>query len=413
MRAAPPGVRLSARGALGLMDGRSSPRAASATASPRSGSTAIRGVHVYRRQPAGRGHRQERLPDRAGPARLRSQHDPDRGGRPAARRQPRQHEIDVRPFARAGTSVSFAARRERGVLMHVRLEDGSDLPAGALVRVEGAAETFVAVSGGEVYVPELRGVVRMRASWGVTDMRVHRVGARRRRSPAAPRRSRLPGGAALCRALAHLARRRGAAGGAVGGRRPARSARSASPSAPIIRRARPTTTITARSTSPARPAVTAPIVALNGGLWGAVNARKLKNGAFFINYNLYTPPRATSSGATARRHGHPDPQRRHALGRHPQLLAHHLRPGARQPECRRRRLQRHDHPYRHLLGSGSAVLRPSPFSSPASAASIVGDVDLPHLHHRLHRPLAAVRSGSSISSSSRAGTICHERPSGP
>ena len=66
-------------------------------------------------------------------------------------------EIQVRPFARAGTAIRFAARRERGVLMHVRLEDGSDLPAGALVRVEGAAETFVAVSGGEVYAPNLSG----------------------------------------------------------------------------------------------------------------------------------------------------------------------------------------------------------------------------------------------------------------
>jgi outer membrane usher protein len=50
--------------------------------------------------------------------------------------------------------------------MRVRLEDGSDLPAGALVRVEGAAETFVAVSGGEVYATNQAGVARMRASWG-------------------------------------------------------------------------------------------------------------------------------------------------------------------------------------------------------------------------------------------------------
>ena len=49
--------------------------------------------------------------------------------------------------------------------MRVRLEDGRDLPAGAQVRVEGAAETFVAVSGGEVYATNLSGVVRMRASW--------------------------------------------------------------------------------------------------------------------------------------------------------------------------------------------------------------------------------------------------------
>lgn len=36
--------------------------------------------------------------------------------------------------------------------------------------------------------------------------------------------------------------------------------------------------------------VTSPIVALNGGLWGAVNARKLKHLtlSYFINYNLFT-----------------------------------------------------------------------------------------------------------------------------
>jgi spore coat protein U-like protein len=37
-------------------------------------------------------------------------------------------------------------------------------------------------------------------------------------------------------------------------------------------------------------AVMSPIVALNGGLWGAVNARRLKHNtlAYFINYNLFT-----------------------------------------------------------------------------------------------------------------------------
>lgn len=35
-------------------------------------------------------------------------------------------------------------------------------------------------------------------------------------------------------------------------------------------------------------AVTAPIVALNAGLWGVVNLRKLKSGVYTLNYNLYT-----------------------------------------------------------------------------------------------------------------------------
>ena len=71
----------------------------------------------------------------------------------------------VRPFARTGTIVRFAVRRERGVLMQVRLEDGSLLPAGATVQVEGAPAAFVAASGGEVYVPDLDGVRRVRAVW--------------------------------------------------------------------------------------------------------------------------------------------------------------------------------------------------------------------------------------------------------
>ncbi|HYI48985.1 MAG TPA: fimbria/pilus outer membrane usher protein [Allosphingosinicella sp.] len=74
-------------------------------------------------------------------------------------------EVAVRPFARSGTIVRFAVRRERGVLMRVRLEDGSDLPAGAIVRIEGQAETLVAVSGGEVYAPNVTGSLAARASW--------------------------------------------------------------------------------------------------------------------------------------------------------------------------------------------------------------------------------------------------------
>jgi outer membrane usher protein len=74
-------------------------------------------------------------------------------------------EIAVRPFARSGSSIAFHVRRERGALLRVRLEDGGALPAGALVRVEGNAAVHVAVSGGEVYIPNLAGAVRLRAAW--------------------------------------------------------------------------------------------------------------------------------------------------------------------------------------------------------------------------------------------------------
>lgn len=74
-------------------------------------------------------------------------------------------ETEIRPFGHAGAALSFAARRERGVLMRIRLEDGRDLPAGALVHAVAGGTDYVAVSGGEVYAPGLRGVNEMRATW--------------------------------------------------------------------------------------------------------------------------------------------------------------------------------------------------------------------------------------------------------
>jgi outer membrane usher protein len=74
-------------------------------------------------------------------------------------------EMAVRPFARAGTFIQFGVRRERGALLQIVLEDGSKLPAGARVFVEGAKVGHVAVSGGEVYIPDLVGRARLSASW--------------------------------------------------------------------------------------------------------------------------------------------------------------------------------------------------------------------------------------------------------
>lgn len=74
-------------------------------------------------------------------------------------------EIVVRPFARTGTRVNFAVMRERGVLMRVLREDGSELPAGARVSVAGSDATHVVASGGEIYLPELSGSQRLNAEW--------------------------------------------------------------------------------------------------------------------------------------------------------------------------------------------------------------------------------------------------------
>lgn len=76
-------------------------------------------------------------------------------------------EIALRPYGRTGSEVRFDVERERGVLMQVSLEDGSRLPAGAEVRVEGGTTSYVTASGGEVYVPDLAGRARLHARWGI------------------------------------------------------------------------------------------------------------------------------------------------------------------------------------------------------------------------------------------------------
>lgn len=75
-------------------------------------------------------------------------------------------ELPVRPFARAGALVRFPVARERGVLLQVLLDDGSALPAGALVRAVGEPDAHVVASGGEVYIPALDGTAVLEASWG-------------------------------------------------------------------------------------------------------------------------------------------------------------------------------------------------------------------------------------------------------
>jgi outer membrane usher protein len=70
----------------------------------------------------------------------------------------------VRPFARTGSVLRFPVRIERGALMRVRREDGTDLPAGAAVEGEDG-DSYVMVTGSEVYVPNLTGTRSFRVRW--------------------------------------------------------------------------------------------------------------------------------------------------------------------------------------------------------------------------------------------------------
>lgn len=74
-------------------------------------------------------------------------------------------EITVRPFARAGTALRFPVQRERGVVLRVAQADGSPIPTGALIGLAGAAPSAVAVPGGEVYLPAVRGTLSLWARW--------------------------------------------------------------------------------------------------------------------------------------------------------------------------------------------------------------------------------------------------------
>jgi outer membrane usher protein len=73
--------------------------------------------------------------------------------------------IDVRPARRSGTVVDFAARRSRGALITITLDDGQALPAGAVVSVDDGAHEFPVARRGQVYVTGLTARSRIEARW--------------------------------------------------------------------------------------------------------------------------------------------------------------------------------------------------------------------------------------------------------
>jgi outer membrane usher protein len=69
------------------------------------------------------------------------------------------------PYFRSGVLVSFPVAHPHGALLSVHLENGSPLPAGALVRVTGVEEEFPSGLNGEVYVTGLEERNELRAEW--------------------------------------------------------------------------------------------------------------------------------------------------------------------------------------------------------------------------------------------------------
>lgn len=73
--------------------------------------------------------------------------------------------IEAAPFFRSGALLTFPVSRVRGATLRLLLEDGSFMPAGAVVRLNEADETFPVAYQGEAYVTGWKDQNTLRATW--------------------------------------------------------------------------------------------------------------------------------------------------------------------------------------------------------------------------------------------------------
>ncbi|HYH42974.1 MAG TPA: fimbria/pilus outer membrane usher protein, partial [Burkholderiales bacterium] len=73
--------------------------------------------------------------------------------------------LDAVPYYRSGLLLRFSIERANGALLVLKLEDGSDMPAGSVVTVAGRSEEFPVAHRGQVYVTGLDARNRLRATW--------------------------------------------------------------------------------------------------------------------------------------------------------------------------------------------------------------------------------------------------------
>jgi outer membrane usher protein len=69
------------------------------------------------------------------------------------------------PYFRSGVMLDFPVRRVRGATLRIVLGDGSDLPSGALARIEGQDEEFPVALRGEAYLNGFGRVNRLVVTW--------------------------------------------------------------------------------------------------------------------------------------------------------------------------------------------------------------------------------------------------------
>jgi outer membrane usher protein len=69
------------------------------------------------------------------------------------------------PYFRSGVEVQFPIRRSRSATLTLMLEDGTPMPAGAIVTVAGQADETLVGTGGEVYLLDLQASNTLHVEW--------------------------------------------------------------------------------------------------------------------------------------------------------------------------------------------------------------------------------------------------------
>lgn len=73
----------------------------------------------------------------------------------------------VAPYYRSAAIIDFGARRALNASLEIRLTDGTPLPAGTELRIDGTDRVFPVASGGEVFIPDMPMQARFVAEWSI------------------------------------------------------------------------------------------------------------------------------------------------------------------------------------------------------------------------------------------------------
>jgi outer membrane usher protein len=74
-------------------------------------------------------------------------------------------QLEAIPYFRSGLLLTFPVRPSRGALLTLVLDNGTPVPAGAVVKVSGHEQEFPVALRGEVYVTGLAARNQLQATW--------------------------------------------------------------------------------------------------------------------------------------------------------------------------------------------------------------------------------------------------------